>query len=77
MRKAGAVHTPLVRAVLAAVMGLIGFQFLLIGTIAATSSVVLGLEGHTEAIILPPIAGFLLYVGIEGMRGLSRYVQGP
>ena len=70
-------QTPLVRAVLAAVMGLIGFQFLLIGTIAASSSVGLGLEGHSEAIILPPIAGFLLYVGIEGMRGLSRYVQGP
>jgi len=58
-------------------MGLIGFEFLLIGSVAAAASVVLGFEGHQEAIILPPIAGFLLYVGIEGIRGLSRYIQGP
>ncbi len=70
-------QSPLLRAVLAAVMGLIGFQFLLIGTVAAGSSVVLGLDGRSEAIILPPIAGFLLYVGIEGVRGLSRFIQGP
>ncbi len=65
------------RAFAAAIAGYISFQFLLIGAIAASSAVLLGLEGQSTAIILPPIAGFLIYVGIEGMRALARLMRGP
>ncbi len=75
--RGGHVNSPGLRAFSAAIVGYIGFQFLLIGTIAAAASVALSLDGHREAIILPPIGGFLVYVGIEGLRTLSRLMRAP